>query len=460
MPGCARDHVRTCRNSRGIGDPTTLASGLGCVLRSALIAFTVLTARTSSALAAESTVALDGAIAVSTSSSGVDASKPDVPAALGAERTTSAPLSAPEGEQKPGTPPPAVGKAGPSKADEDTAGLSRASGVGPLAETAVATEGEGTAKKWRLTANLTQSLGQGTFVKDAYARTPDYGYLAGIGASYQVLPKLSVGSRFVWIQQLTVTNQDSKNGTVPRELQVRDLVFSASAPRLYREPLTGIEVGTGLNLNLPTSKASRSAQRLFGLGVRGNAGRLFEKVGPGDLALGYALSIVKNFGPASPDNDPGKHPSGQLCRAGNKDDAGNCLTSIATNNFYVLNDFNVAYTFLQDFTFTFDFLIWNRVSHDLSGSPLPRDVAATRDATIGTSPYATSGGQQTDATVATFEISYALTKNFTLSAGLYTFQPVFIQNGSSTHTLRFPFWDFQTPADNNSTFFLDVAFAY
>jgi hypothetical protein len=314
-------------------------------------------------------------------------------------------------------------------------------------------------KPWKVAANLTQWLGQGTFVKDSFAATPDYGYLFGIGGSYDVTDKVKISSRLVWLQQLTVTNKDS--GTIPRELLFRDLTLSASAPKLYKEENTGIEMGTGGTIYFPISKASRAQQRLLGAGIRGNAQRLFEKLGPGDLSVGYTLSFVKNFGPGSPDNDPGKHPTGELCRGGNRDGAsGTCLTSNASNNFFVLNDFSVSYTFLEDWTVSFDFLIWNQISNRLSGSNVSQDLAAGNNIVVGTSPFATGATGQNDLTLATIELAYAITKNFTVGASLYTFQPVFIQSGGNSRSLRFPLWDTQSAAENYSQFTLDLAFTY
>jgi hypothetical protein len=313
-------------------------------------------------------------------------------------------------------------------------------------------------KPWKVGASLTQWIGQGTFVKDSFAATPDYGYLAALTASYRVHEKVSVGTRFVWIQQLTTTHKDG--GTIPREATVWDTVVSASAPKLYKEETTGIELGAGASVYLPISKASRAQQRLFGLGLRGNVGKTFEKIGPGDLSFGISSILVKNFGPAAPDNDYNKHPTGELCRASNRDDNGSCLTSNATNNFFVISDFNVAYTFLEDWTVSIDLLIWNSVSRNLSGSNVPTDLAAGSNIVVGTSPYATSRSSQSDLSIGTIALSYAITKNFSAGVSLYTYQPLFIQDGSNSRGLRFPFWDFRSAAENYSSFNLDLAFTY
>ena len=50
-------------------------------------------------------------------------------------------------------------------------------------------------KPWKVTANVTQFLGQGTFVKDSFASAADYGYLMSVGASYKVHEKVTVGTR-------------------------------------------------------------------------------------------------------------------------------------------------------------------------------------------------------------------------------------------------------------------------
>lgn len=317
----------------------------------------------------------------------------------------------------------------------------------------------GESKPWRVFVDLTQSIGQGTFVTDDFARTASYGYLATIGASYKLTDMLSAGARISWAQNLTVTNRDT--GTLPRELLFRDISLSASAPRVYHEAFTGIDVGAGISATLPTSKASRWTGRLFGLGARGSLSRTFEKVGPGDLSFGYALGVTKNFGPSNPSIDAAHSQSSvDACRSSNLADRGSCLSNVTTVNFSITNDLNVAYTFLEDFTFTVDFLIWNSVSHYLGDSAVPTDLTAARNVQVGRSQFASDRTAQSDLTVATIELAYSITNHISAAVGLYTAQNPFIQDGSNSRGLRFPFWDFRSTADNLSTIYLDLAFTY
>lgn len=57
-----------------------------------------------------------------------------------------------------------------------------------------------------------------------------------------------------------------------------------------------------------------------------------------------------------------------------------------------------------------------------------------------------------DSTWGFVSLDYTLTKNFSLSGGVWSFQPL---RTSDNKGVRFPFFDFRTPNNNFTTFFLD-----
>jgi hypothetical protein len=64
-----------------------------------------------------------------------------------------------------------------------------------------------------------------------------------------------------------------------------------------------------------------------------------------------------------------------------------------------------------------------------------------------------------DVTVSTFELGYSVLDNLSVAFGLTTGQPVYIQSGNH-QSLRFPFWDFNSQANNLSSFYLSIAANY
>mgnify|MGYP001570243132 FL=1 len=77
------------------------------------------------------------------------------------------------------------------------------------------------------------------------------------------------------------------------------------------------------------------------------------------------------------------------------------------------------------------------------------------DETSGTG--ASAGRGQRDTTWGTIDLSYSLTDNWGLSFGVTSYQSAKTSDGQS---IRFPFFDFRSFADNNTSFYFDVRYTF
>lgn len=319
--------------------------------------------------------------------------------------------------------------------------------------------GEPSTKPWRLTANLTQSLGQGTFVGSNYAF---YGYALTLGGSYRIDPKyLSLSARLAMDQELTTTY--TTLGTVPREFFIRDLGISASAPELYKdEEFTGIKATAGVGLTFPLSKLSRDQEMILGARVSAGLSRSFENLGPGNLTVSWTTGVRYNVSPAARTYGAGEWATKvHNCDSINQTDKGECLSNLANPRWAFSNAFNVAYDFLDKFSASVDFMISNSIASRLNDSELPAQLRAGVAYDDTHSVNADSGlANRQDIWATNIELSYAIMDNLSVAFGLNTTQNPFIQSDDNSSALRNPIWDFSSEANNLSTFYLDLAATY
>lgn len=358
-------------------------------------------------------------------------------AAAAAESATAAPSA----EAVPGVP----ASAG------SAAGSIAASGSGaPLAVSATPEGEEKPAKDYSATFTFDQSLGTGAFVSDSFAATPAYSWAFALRGSYKLIDHLKANASLSLAKQMSVTNEDS--GTLPREVFFGETKLGLSASDLYKEPETGITVGPSLSIGLPTDKAGRASGRIMGLSIGGSASKTFEHLGPGDLSLSYSIGFRQNIGPRAVTISSADAPSlVASCRSFN--DGGDCLTSVANPARSLSNTLGIDYT-IGDFGISYSFAITNSFSYALDDSSIA--TLAAGDVTVGHSPNAQGYTAQSDRTRSTLEVSYTFNEYFGLAAGTQTYQSPWIQKGSDSKGLRFPFADFSSAADNLTSFYLDA----
>ena len=322
----------------------------------------------------------------------------------------------------------------------------------------VAGADEKDSKPWSVNATFEQWLGAGTFVKDAGAKTPAYGYAVTLGGSYKINDLLRASARIDFDQQLTTTHSDS--GTVPRQFFFRDIRLGVSAASLYKEEqFTDISAGASASLRLPTALASQADDRIFGLVLAGNLTRVFDDLGPGNLTLKYSLSGRYNAGPRAPDVDADESATvvGTCSRSALKED-GSCQLEGANIAGAISNTLSAEYVFLEDYSIGASIGISNSFYHRLNDSSL--EGTGFEAADISSSEHSSGGVLQSDVISTSIEAGYVLNDYVSFALGLATASNPFIYRRGNPNTLRFPFWDFNSTASNISQMYFDVNLSY
>lgn len=317
-------------------------------------------------------------------------------------------------------------------------------------------------KPWRVTAQLTQSVGQGTFIGNGNYSL--YAYALSLGASYRLIEKyLTVAARLPMDQELTCSYATAAGDKCARFF-IRDLGISASAPEIYKdEEFTGIKATGSFGLSFPLSEASREAE--IALGARLNVGlsRAFENVGPGTLSLAWTGGVRHNFGPSTRTWDSNERPTKVAsARSVNRNDAGEVFTNSAMSRWSLFNGVNVSYDFLEKFTASVDFQVANVLSSRLYNSETgntPLTAGVVFDPS-NRSPNATTEIPQSDLMTTSVELAYSVLDNLSVALGVSTATSPFHQKGSNSSTFSNPFWDNNTGEFSGTTFYLDLAANY
>jgi hypothetical protein len=311
-------------------------------------------------------------------------------------------------------------------------------------------------KPWSVSGTLSQSLGQSIFVSDQQLDRAAYGYAVVLVGSYEIMDllegKLAATARWSFDQNLTVTRLDSFN----RLWNPRDLALGVSGAGLYTEPTTGISFGAATSFTLPTSRQAIAADRVLTWTLNGSASKTFKELGPGNLTLSFSESFSAFAGPRKPTS------SLAFCDSVSRHDSGTCYSSLRNPNVSFMHALAASYA-LGDLSFAFSFRIINTISHTLNGGDAPTriDAGNLQDVLIGSSQFADPNTLPFGTTTwSTLSAAYSVTDALVVAGGLSTAQSPYFQSDNESKTLRFPFWDFITPANNFTSFFLDVSYSY
>jgi hypothetical protein len=316
-------------------------------------------------------------------------------------------------------------------------------------------------KKWLVSGTLSQTLGVGAFVADPNARTVAYGYAINLYGQYILTPL--VDGRLVGFvnldmdQQLTLTSQDF--GPNNRQFFVRDLMLGLNAQQWFKEKVTGIAINSNFRVDLPTSLLAQAADRVLRANLGVSAMRVFPNVGPGTVVVSLGETFRKDFGPANPTVDTGEAPSQVLtCRQSARVGDDSCLSNQAAMNYAFIHSVRGSYV-LGNLSIAASVAILNMFNYDLSASDTS-NVAALEGREPTQSPFAFRVANQVDLVSSSLSVSYVIGSNFQITGGFSTLTSPFIQNGNSSSSLRFPFYDFQTPENNLTSLFLDLNVFY
>lgn len=288
----------------------------------------------------------------------------------------------------------------------------------------------------RLPFTLQTSVGQGTFVADPHARNAYFGYSLTFAPSYTPHEQVSIGLLTAISQELT----DSDGDTERQQVLLSDTRLSGSYD-FGKIPSAEIGVSGQARVFLPSSLASRHQTLVLGTGLVLSLSRAF-----GPLSLGLSSSFRKNFHRyTTPVLDGGSGVPFVNPRVGSSEVVEDGLAQGGTSNVShsIAGELSVGYSPLEPLSF--------RIAYGLSAGFTYRSVPL--DALSGV--HAEQGVGQRDLSSGTISASYELDERFSFGAGVSTVGPPLTADNQS---LRFPFWDFESEADNLTTFYVDATF--
>jgi hypothetical protein len=288
---------------------------------------------------------------------------------------------------------------------------------------------------------LEQDLGIGTFVSDANARNPYYGWLLSIRPRYYFTKQLSAELRIDLQQELT--NSYGTATTKKRQLMPSDTLLTVRYQNAYKEPYSGIAISPFIRLAAPTSYESAYRDLYIAAAAGFDLTRML-----GPVFLDYTFRFNKNFNrytiaTVKSDKDA---PIAVARTKGNEELAGNLIASGVNNmSFSVYNSLNATYIINDQWSVSLVFAILNSWTYN----SFPKDDLAA-DAAKG-------GRGRKDTMYGTVDLSYQPWANVGFSLGLSSIQPPKTEDNKS---FRFPFFDFRSEANNFTNIYFDVYATY
>lgn len=287
---------------------------------------------------------------------------------------------------------------------------------------------------------LEQQLGSGTFVKNEQARMPFYAWLLSLRPRYYFTGQLFAELRLDLRQELT-TSYVTKT-TKKRQLMPSDTFLTLKYQNLVKIPWADIGVSPFIRLGAPTSYESQYRNLYLSGAVGFDLTRL---IGP--VYLTYTFRFTKNFNKYTVATVPADKDRPVIAvRSGGAEDLGGYVATGANNlSFSVFNSIMASWIISDEWTFTLQWAVANAWTY-FAG---PDDLLKA--------PEAKAGRGQRDVMYGIVDLTYQPWPYVGFSLGLSTIQPV---KTADNKTIRFPFWDFHTPGDNNSVIYFDVFATY
>lgn len=282
-------------------------------------------------------------------------------------------------------------------------------------------EGFSGERKLRAIVSLSNSLGLATFVADDNADNPYFAQSVSIGPYYRLTDRLSLG--LGWSLGWEYTAPDRQNG---RRYSPSDVSGRLSHSRLWGSDPLGLTLSGSLRAIAPTSFESRAANTVTNL----TASPSLTKSLGSRLRLSYTFSFTKYLpyrqhrgdDETLYDDDGIPYCFGEECRGGQN------------RNFSLHNSVGLSYQFTDKLVGLMSF----GIAHGWSFAP--------------------EGGSWTnqrglDSTSGSLGLSYAINETYSVSGGISSGQPALDLRGSRP---RFPFADFETPANGFTSFGLTL----
>jgi hypothetical protein len=284
------------------------------------------------------------------------------------------------------------------------------------------------------------AIGSGTFVRNPYGDNPYVANNFYFQPRFNFTKNLVLSVRWAFTVEYTQPDATGGNGTQSiRRFDPFDTWFTFYANNLFKRPLinnkTTLTLGAYGRLIAPTSYASQFRGEIFDLSAGGNVKwNLFKRV-----TLTYDFRVTKYLqrGGAYTVSADAAPKLGIQCRDGEEICAAN--NSGQNPNVGIVNTFGVNVDITKKLSAGVNLLVIKTWDY-----PKPIDGFSAANA------IATGGS---DSTWGFISVEYAILKHLSVAAGLWSYQPFFNKDNKSG---RFPFFDFSSPNNNYSNFFIDL----
>ncbi|MBA2664703.1 MAG: hypothetical protein H0U74_20620 [Bradymonadaceae bacterium] len=308
-------------------------------------------------------------------------------------------------------------------------------------------------KPWSVSGGLRMVVGQGTFMTASnntqYADTiaaPNNAYdrvglVLSLSGAYRV-SEFSFGLGIGMTQWLTANSTSIANEAA--EFRLQDISLSAGWNGHTFES-TGISISPGLSFSLPTSKTSRASTLLFDSSLSVDISRTFFS----KLTLAYSLSGTKFFhqftSPTISLEEVGFENA--LYRAGEQVSPTHIAIDGYNSEFAVGNALSASIPIWSTLSASVSYGLYSYWTYYQNN-----DDQFAPDAAISC-----SGRCMSQVTANSVGLRYGINDWLNVRGSLNTTQP---PKTSDNKSFRFPFWNFNGPASNYSSFNLSIGASY
>lgn len=296
---------------------------------------------------------------------------------------------------------------------------------------------------FRLGVEMDHALGQGIFVDARYSLfvgtlvlAPSYSFLFR-----NVRLNASAQGSFSW----EYTPPDNATG---RRWSYSDIRLGLSAPAVWRESRSGVSLTPTFGLLVPISLESRYASTITSLSLGARLSRRFlQKLDVGLTLTGSRGVHGRTFVGTLPSN--ARDEQGNLLFVCRRDEA---YCGILGNNtaWSTAAMLDVGYAATENLRLFANF----GLSKAWKYAP-PRDEYSSKAVSSNGTPVVCDGVCTADRMTGVLGVSYALTDVLGLSGAVSTLQQPLTNQGS--RSVRFPFFDFLSTADNLTSYSLTLS---
>jgi hypothetical protein len=291
--------------------------------------------------------------------------------------------------------------------------------------------------------------GAASFISDSEFTQTDYLLLStGLGLGYQITDELSVSLGGGFSKYLS----DNGGQNFQNEGRLQDMSLGLGyGPIFQDEEYTGITLSGGIDFTIPVSDFSQAEGLYTSVSPSLSLSKSF-----GGLNLSYSLGFSKNFHEYTSATYP-LDESQIIARSGGAENVkpGQVAIDGVLSEYSISNSFNLSYRFLEDFNARLGLTY---------GDSWTYDNGTITEADEFTNQYAVTGRGHAQSVGGSFGVGYNVPgvdslglQNLSLSLGSATGgAPLTADNKS----LRFPFWDFESPQARYTSFSFGMAASF